>query len=40
LQIINEELQDLLVDGKKDALTIREENGEIKVTYNMDVIMT
>lgn len=31
-QIINEDLQDLLVN-KKDSLSIREENGNIKVMF-------
>ncbi|XP_060598856.1 chromosome-associated kinesin KIF4-like [Ruditapes philippinarum] len=31
LEIINEDLQDLLVNNKKDSLTIREENGVIKL---------
>lgn len=31
LEIINEDLQDLLVNNKKDSLSIREENGTIKI---------
>ncbi|XP_045202855.1 chromosome-associated kinesin KIF4-like [Mercenaria mercenaria] len=39
LEIINEDLQDLLVNNKKDSLSIREENGAIKIPGLREVLV-